>query len=410
MHVIFDLDGTLFQTAICEYYAMNQLRSEYSLPSLSEQIIKQNIGKQTADFLKCYFPESYLSDTFIEHYHNLEHAAILQHGSLFPDIPALLEHLKRNHCQLDICSNGSVEYINRVLDKTNIRAYFRHLITAQNFSSKADAIRTLLTEESPAVIVGDTTSDFDAANKNFLPSIGAAYGYGNDLSAATYRAETPLEIMDLVMQCDLFYQITKKLFSCTIQTIGINGIDTSGKTVFSNHYSRFLSSRGIENTVLHMDDFHNPAAIRRHGKNEIDAYYRHAFNYETLVQQILLPLKREGILNKKLLCLNLDTDIYENPLQYTVTQKGILIIEGVLLFRPPLIRYLDKKIYLHISFEEMLKRAAERDVPKYGTAILEKYQNKYIPIQKRYFEEFHPAQNADIVINNENFRRPVILS
>lgn len=50
MHVIFDLDGTLFQTAICEYYAVNQLRSEYSLPSLSEQIIKQNIGKQTADF------------------------------------------------------------------------------------------------------------------------------------------------------------------------------------------------------------------------------------------------------------------------------------------------------------------------------------------------------------------------
>jgi uridine kinase len=83
-------------------------------------------------------------------------------------------------------------------------------------------------------------------------------------------------------------------------------------------------------------------------------------------------------------------------------------MEGVLLFRPPVDEYLDGRIYLHISFEEVLERANMRDVPKHGEAFLKKYIDKYIPVQKRYIEEFKPREHSDIVIDNSDYRYPKI--
>ena len=54
----------------------------------------------------------------------------------------------------------------------------------------------------------------------------------------------------------------------------------------------------------------------------------------------------------------------------------------MLLFRPPLDKLFDYKIFLDISFQEVLRRAAKRDVPKYGDAILDRYKQRYIPAQQ----------------------------
>lgn len=49
-------------------------------------------------------------------------------------------------------------------------------------------------------------------------------------------------------------------------------------------------------------------------------------------------------------------------------------------------------------------------INKYGEAFIEKYIHKYIPIQKRYLEEYKPMQRSDIVINNEDYFIPKLLS
>ena len=74
-----------------------------------------------------------------------------------------------------------------------------------------------------------------------------------------------------------------------------------------------------------------------------------------------------------------------------------------------MLSYLEGKVFLHISFDEVLHRVKLRDVPKYGEGFLQKYSNKYIPIQKRYLSEEAPAQKSDLVINNEDYRNPKVL-
>lgn len=207
---------------------------------------------------------------------------------------------------------------------------------------------------------------------------------------------------------ELYSKITEKLVVSGKNIIGINGIDTSGKTKFSEEYAGFLGSEGYQCVVIHIDDFHNPLEIRRSGDNEIDAYYDHAFNYVQLIQEILEPLQQHGCIDKDILCLNVDTDIYENTIHYKIDSDTVVLLEGVLLFRPPLLAYLDGRIFLHIDFDEMMKRARIRDIPKYGEAFMQKYINRYLPVQERYLKEYKPNINCDILIDNSDYEHPSI--
>ena len=50
----------------------------------------------------------------------------------------------------------------------------------------------------------------------------------------------------------------------------------------------------------------------------------------------------------------------------TVPEDAILIVDGAFLLRPELRPFWDLVIWLHISFEDMVARAAERDTAWVG--------------------------------------------
>jgi len=108
---------------------------------------------------------------------------------------------------------------------------------------------------------------------------------------------------------------------------------------------------------------------------------------------------------KELMCLNLETDDYSNSRRYDIPTDGLVVIEGVFLFRPELAKYLDIKIHLHIDFDCCLGRVVERDGYLFGSSqdIIDRYNTKYIPGQILYFEEARPLQTADLILDNTHF-------
>ena len=85
---------------------------------------------------------------------------------------------------------------------------------------------------------------------------------------------------------DAVYHLMQKR---NARIIGINGLDTSGKTEFSQCLTQFLTARGVENQILHIDDFHNPRAVRRNND-----YYGYAYDLQTVEQKILRPFRNNG--------------------------------------------------------------------------------------------------------------------
>lgn len=188
--------------------------------------------------------------------------------------------------------------------------------------------------------------------------------------------------------------------------IGINGVDLSGKSTFTINLARWLKKQGYPIQVIHLDDFHNVSSKRRQGENPITAYWYNAFNLEILEHELLFPIVEHGEVDTKLVLLDLETDSFTNHQTYHVIPNSVVLLEGVLLFRKPIDPYLSARIFLDVSFKEVLHRARIRDVPRFGEGILQSYQTKYIPVQKKYLAEYKPMDKADLIIDNNDLQNP----
>lgn len=189
--------------------------------------------------------------------------------------------------------------------------------------------------------------------------------------------------------------------------IGISGIDGAGKTKFAESFEEFLISKNYETQIIPIDDFHNPQVFRYAGENQVDNYYNRSFNTNRIVKKLLIPIHQKSIFSTKLTVLDWHTDKYEIEKEFSFNPNTIVIFEGVFLFRKELSPYIDYKVFIEITFEESKRRALIRDV-HVSEAELKKYDEKYLPAQKKYLDEFPPSKTADMIIDNANWEHPRI--
>ena len=261
-----------------------------------------------------------------------------------------------------------------------------------------------------AAVVGDRCHDIEAARETNSLSIGALYGYGDkepeEADIKINKFDDLLSIFDrrLPIFQKIIEEVKQRKQEDKAIVVGINGIDGAGKTKFAEALETYLKAKGYPTQLIRLDDFHNPKAIRYAGDNQADNYYKKSFNISLIVEKLLSPIREKSELALKLKTLNLNTDKYENKREYIINQDTIVIFEGVFLFRKELAPYTDYKIFLDIPFEECKKRAKTRDLEE----VVNKYDDKYIPAQKKYLEKYPPTKVADIIIDNTNWEYPTI--
>lgn len=335
-------------------------------------------------------------------------ATLVKAAHLNEEVISLLKHLKNDQFKLALITSKSLTYIHSILNRVNAKDYFNIIKGIEDNKTKSECIHDICMElDASFIVVGDEFADFKAARNNQLICIGVNGEL--EIKLADYTVNNMSKVRDLLIKLFLFKQIEKNIKEQeTAFVIGVNGVDTSGKSYFARDLAYYLETRGYKVQIIHMDDFHNPSHIRHQGSNPVDSYLDYAFNL-TLLKEVLKDIFSKKEIVKTLHLLNLDTDKYTNEKHYDIDSNTIVIIEGVLLFREPIIKYIDLKIYLDITFEEVLKRAAIRDTPKFGSEFLKKYHQKYIPIQKKYLEINQPKIICDIVIDNMNYNRPKVI-
>jgi uridine kinase len=91
-------------------------------------------------------------------------------------------------------------------------------------------------------------------------------------------------------------------------------------------------------------------------------------------------------------------------------RSALLLFDGVFLQRPELRDGFDLSIFVGVSFEEVLRRALERDVPLLGARdeVERRYRTRYIPGQRLYVADTRPDDTADVVVRNEDPAAPVL--
>lgn len=197
----------------------------------------------------------------------------------------------------------------------------------------------------------------------------------------------------------------------SVLRVAIDGPDTAGKTRLADELARLLAA---DRPVLRVsaDGFHQPAEIRaRRGELSAEGYYLDAFDYATIVGQVLEPLGPGG--SGEYLEASFDLGANEPLPRVTRTTQpdAVLLFDGVFLLRPELRAHWDRTVYLHIDPDEALRRALERDVERFGSpeVVRRRYRTRYLPAQSMYRMIVQPRDRADIVLDMSDPANPGVL-
>jgi phosphoglycolate phosphatase len=415
--IIFDVDGTIFPTTRPVYEAIKKVFGRLNWPlGFDSSDIEEFFGTTSAELYEFITPSGQSREEARDMIRAEYPDSFREYAQTYPGVRETLALLRKRGYRLALYSNASAAYFDIVISALGIAEYFDYTeCIGENNLTKPELIEKIKKRfGSVAAVVGDRVHDIEAARQTGSMSVGALYGYGKD---EPNRADiTIAKFSDLLGIFDrrlpvfrsILDEITIKKQPSWPLIIGINGIDTSGKTFFTESLAVYLTSGDFAVQVINLDNFHNPRSVRNSGEDLVESYYQHGFDIETLIENILEPVRTKGECSTTLTLLDLLTDRYEIERSFSINKDTFVLLEGVYLFRKELAPYIDYKIFLDIPLEESRRRAAVRDVPLFGEEILHRYDEKYLPAQSRYLQEYPPSAVADLIIDNTNWEYPVI--
>lgn len=212
--IIFDMDGTLSDTAKVTIKAFQKYALKFNFPQLPEETIKQAIGYADPEFYLILYPDQDKNKLLeFAHYVDAYEKILIRELAedlLFENVRNLLDFLKEAELKLYIASTGSTTHVESVLSNTRIIDYFDGIYCGEK--EKVLMVKQIINETSlnEWVMVGDKQKDADAARYNQILSIGAGYGYCTPddyhlFDKIIHRPFDLLKLINQIQQCISLY-------------------------------------------------------------------------------------------------------------------------------------------------------------------------------------------------------------
>lgn len=205
--VIFDLDGTLWETEECTYRTANKILKKYDdSKKISMDVVKGTMGSTFAETAECFMPyfdkekrEFILKEMLA---FNSDILSVIG-GRVYPYLKETLEKLKGKY-QLAIVSNCDAGYIESFLESSKLSEYFKDFMAAAKMKiPKSEAIKRVIdrNEINSAIYVGDTIKDFEASKGAGIDFIHARYGFGKKIDTQ-YGINSIMELPELLNEIE----------------------------------------------------------------------------------------------------------------------------------------------------------------------------------------------------------------
>lgn len=191
--------------------------------------------------------------------------------------------------------------------------------------------------------------------------------------------------------------------------VGVDGVDGAGKTVFAAELAEALAALGRAVEQVSADDWHHVRARRyARGRQSPRGFWEDSFDYERLRSEVLEPLGPGGSrwFRRRGHDLHCDVVLY-GPLE-VAPPGAVVVVDGLFLQRAELDGCFDFVVWLDVPFEETARRMAVRDSssPDPGHPSM----RRYVDAQRTYFREREPWVRADLVVDNADVDRPVVVA
>jgi len=208
MRILFDLDGTLLDTAPDLHGALNFCLKSAGRDTVSLDSVKHMVGQGARVLLERGMAATgggasedeitRLFDLFLDYYSD----HLSDDSVPYPGVVNALRELKGLDCSMAICTNKPYGLAKRIVDDFGLSEFLPVLTGGDSFDiRKPDPGHILKTldlldrPDLPAVMVGDSHNDIDAAKAAGIKTVVVSYGY-TDTPPADLGADILIDHFD----------------------------------------------------------------------------------------------------------------------------------------------------------------------------------------------------------------------
>ncbi|WP_342429697.1 HAD hydrolase-like protein [Neobacillus sp. FSL H8-0543] len=217
--LIFDMDGTLFQTNTILEISLQETFNHLEALDLWDketpiEKYREIMGVPLPVVWETLLPDH--SNEVRQRTNEFFHEQLLANinrgnGALYPNVKEVLSYLKDKNFSIYIASNGQIEYLNTIVIYYKLDKWVTETFSIQHLQTlnKTDLVRTIVTKyniENGAVI-GDRLSDINAAKSNGLLAIGCNFDFAqeDELSQADIIIDSLLELKIVLAKLNAEY-------------------------------------------------------------------------------------------------------------------------------------------------------------------------------------------------------------
>jgi len=197
--ILFDLDGTLVDTAPDLISAHNHVMKKFGYPSKSIDELKNAVGKgakamMAKDNGKWKWFDEKIQNEMTNEFISFYGKNILKESTLINGVKKFLEWCKNKNISMAVCTNKTEHLAVDLLKKIGIYDFFEYVSGYNTFEyCKPDprhlikTIEILGGDKNKSIMIGDSETDANAAKAAEIPMILLKYGYTEKRSNEIYH-------------------------------------------------------------------------------------------------------------------------------------------------------------------------------------------------------------------------------
>ena len=203
--ILFDLDGTLVDTAPDLMLAHNHVMRKFGYPTKSTEDIRNLVGKGAGaligrsiwgqakkEFSKVL--DEKIKDEMVKEFVNFYGKNIVNESTLIPGVKDFLIWCKEQNISMAVCTNKQEHLSNDLLKKIGIYDFFEYVAGSDTFDyCKPDprhltsVVEILDGDVNKTIMIGDSETDANAAKAAEIPVILLENGYTEKNTTEIYH-------------------------------------------------------------------------------------------------------------------------------------------------------------------------------------------------------------------------------
>jgi phosphoglycolate phosphatase len=190
--IVFDLDGTLVDTAPDLIGALNHVLTEHDRPALAPEMVRKVVGFGAAatiergTALTGGIPSADIRAKMLEQFLDYYANHIADFSRPFDGAEDCLKRLRDTGFILGLCTNKPEALSRKLLAQLKLNHYFSSLLGGDTLAVRKpdpthviETIRRAGGQIPFGIMIGDSSADIDAAKSANIPAIAVSFGYSD---------------------------------------------------------------------------------------------------------------------------------------------------------------------------------------------------------------------------------------